>query len=141
MNVRTLKRSIFQRVIGSPMTQKPRNSDCWSVKNGKIIVDLDAALELQDTGGAIRLEGNNLPVKVLIVHGEDGEFRAYKNQCSHIGHRRLDPVPGTNTVQCCSVSKSTFDLDGSVVHGPAPQALKQYDVEKAGDQLTILVTE
>ena len=64
------------------------------------------------------MEGKNMPNRVLVVHGEDGEYRAFHNQCTHLGHRRLDPVPGTNTVQCCSVNKSTYDTEGTKIYGP-----------------------
>jgi len=46
-----------------------------------------------------QIRSNNLPVRVLVVYGEDGEYRAFQNRCTHMGHRRLDSVPGTSTVQ------------------------------------------
>ncbi len=57
-----------------------------------------------------------------------------------MGHRRLDPVPGTNTVQCCSVSKSTYDLDGTKVHGPAPDPINTYPVSVEGDKLIATIS-
>ena len=43
-----------------------------------------------------------ITARTLVVHGDDGTFHAFANRCRHMG-RRLDPVPGTETVQCCSV--------------------------------------
>ena len=115
MAVKSVKRSFIQRLFGISETQKPELDDCWNYAEGKLTIDLGMALELKTPGGAIRLEGKNLPKRVLVVCGENGEYRAYHNRCTHIGHRRLDPVPGSNTVQCCSVNKSTFDSGGDKI--------------------------
>ena len=141
MAIKSLKRSFIQRILGTPATGVPQHSDCWNYEDGKITIDLTKAIELTSPSGALRLEGNNLPVRVLVVYGEDGEYRAYQNRCTHIGHRRLDPVPGTNTVQCCSVNKSTFDSDGQKICGPAPQQIKNFSVEKNEDKLIVWVSE
>ncbi|BHH85327.1 hypothetical protein LA52FAK_36160 [Desulforhopalus sp. 52FAK] len=101
------------------------------------MINLSQASELQDSNGAIRLEGNNLPVRVLVVRSENGEYRAYHNRCTHLGHRRLDPVPGTNTVQCCSINKSTFDKSGNTIFGPAPHSIKSYPVELDDEKLIV----
>ncbi len=130
-------RSFFQRLLGKPATQEPGVKDCYQYNNGKLVIDLQKTPELKFAGGSIRLEGGSLPVRVLVVHGEDGEYRAYKNQCTHFGHRRLDPVPGTNTVQCCSINKSTFTEDGEKILGPAPHSITGYPVEHNQETLTI----
>ncbi len=141
MDIKFLKRNIFQRIFGISQTQKPTGENCWEYKNGKLIINLDEASELRRSGGAIRLEGKNLPVRVLVVCGEDGVYRAYRNKCTHFGHRRLDPVPGTNTVQCCSINKSTYDSNGDKVFGPAPHSIHCYPVEKYEEKLTVLISE
>jgi nitrite reductase/ring-hydroxylating ferredoxin subunit len=140
MEIKFLKRNFFQRLLGIPATAKPVDESCWRYNEGQLTIDLNKAAELKTSGGALRCEGQNLPKRVLVVHGEDGEFRAYHNRCTHLGHRRLDPVPGTGTVQCCSVNKSTFDTTGTCIHGPAPQPVKRYDVERDGEQLVVAVS-
>ncbi len=140
MSIKFLKRSLLQRIFGAPVTQKPQIEKCWSYADGKLVINLSEASELQNSDGAIRLEGNNLPVRVLVVRGENGEYLAYHNRCTHLGHRRLDPVPGTNTVQCCSINKSTFDSEGNTIFGPAPHSIKGYPVEKDGNRLIVSVT-
>ncbi|WP_092347100.1 Rieske 2Fe-2S domain-containing protein [Desulfuromusa kysingii] len=72
--------------------------------------------------------------------GGDGEYRAYHNRCTHIGHRRLDPVPGTNTVQCCSVNHSTFDCCGEKMAGPARHSIKSFPVENDQGKLIISIS-
>jgi len=126
MEVKFLKRNIFQRICGIPATPKFKNSDSWSFSDGKLTIELEKVPELKTPGGVVRLEGGNLPERILVVHGEDKNLHVFRNRCTHMGHRRLDPVPGTSTVQCCSVNKSTYDLDGTKVHGPAPEPITKY---------------
>ncbi len=127
MEIRTLKRSILQRLFGIPATKIPRDPECWTYTNGKLVIDLDRAFELAKPGGAIRLEGKNLPERVLVVHGDDDKFYAFRNRCRHMG-RRLDPVPGTSTVQCCSVGKTTYAYDGKVLYGSAKEPVNTFEL-------------
>lgn len=124
MAVKFLNRNFFQRLFGLPATPKPLDPQCWTFSDGKIMIDLKRALELKKHGGALRLEGDGLPMRVLVIRGEDGEFYAFHNRCTHLGHRRLDPVPSTGTVQCCSVNKSTYTYDGSKIYGPPTGPIK-----------------
>ncbi|MBI9077838.1 MAG: Rieske (2Fe-2S) protein [Desulfatibacillum sp.] len=137
MSKQGLKRGFLNRILGIPATKTPIDSDCWAYSDGVLTVDLARAPELSKPGGAMRLEGNGLPERVLVFQGDDGEFRAFKNRCSHIGHRRLDPVPGQNCVQCCSVNGSMFEYDGDNLKGPAPHPAKTYEVHKEGASLEI----
>lgn len=139
MDVKFIKRSFFQRLLGKPVTNSPGIDDCWNYADGRVTIDLNAATELNQPGGAIRLEGKSLPKRVLVVHGEDGEYRAFHNRCTHLGHRRLDPVPGTDTVQCCSINKSTYDAGGKKIFGPTPHPVTRYPVKKEQERLIVSI--
>jgi Rieske Fe-S protein len=141
IDIKFVKRSFFQRIFGVSETRKPEVANCWEYEEGKLVINLHEASELRIPGGAIRFEGKNLPIRVLVVCGEDGKYRAYRNQCTHLGHLRLDPVPGTNAVQCCSVNKSTFDSSGCKIFGPAPHSINRYPVEKDQEKLIVLILE
>ncbi len=132
-----LKRNIFQRIFGIPATRTPLDSDCWSFADGVVTVDIEKAPELKKDGGALRLEGNGLPERVLVYKGDDGKFRAVKNRCTHIGHRRLDPAPGQNYVQCCSVLGSKFEHGGDRISGPARHPITIYETEQEGNIIKI----
>ncbi|PIE68608.1 MAG: (2Fe-2S)-binding protein [Deltaproteobacteria bacterium] len=134
------RRSLLQRLLGKPQTGKPASAECWQHDQGKLVIDLLKVPELREPGSAIRLEGKGLPLRILVVLGNDQRYRAYHNRCTHLGHRRLDPVPGTSTLQCCSVSKSTFAVDGKVIAGPAPRPIRCYPVEKVEEKLIITLT-
>ena len=135
--VKKLPRSIFQRILGIPATKPPRDPASWSYSAGKLTVDLSRATELDVPGGALRCEGGGLPVRVLVVRDDKGGFKAYRNRCTHIGRRRLDPVPGEGTVQCCSVNSTTFGMDGKTICGPGKHPLTLYPVTKEGGKLII----
>lgn len=137
--VKILPRGVFNRVLGLPATGTPGNDSCWTYGAGVITLDLTKAPELGANGGAIRLEGKGLPERVLVIRDDKGELRAFRNRCTHIGHRRLDPVPGGGSVQCCSVNKSTFDYSGKSIHGPGKKPVTVYKTEVDGDVLKISI--
>jgi len=136
MGVKFNKRGFFQRIFGIPLTKKPLNENSFIFKDGRVEVDLSKCPELKDSGTAIRLEGKELSKRILLIHGDDGRFSAYHNRCGHAG-RRLDPVDGENTVQCCSVSKTTYSCEGNPIHGPVKKELKIFEIEKKDNKLFI----
>jgi nitrite reductase/ring-hydroxylating ferredoxin subunit len=140
MTVKFLQRSIWQRIFGISATDKPQDESGWQYESGQLTISLDRVPELTRMGTAVRFEGKRLPVRVLVVHGEDGQYQAFHNRCTHLGHRRLDYVPGTETVQCCSVNKSTYTFGGEKIHGPAPQPIPTYPVEVGEGELRISVS-
>ncbi|ADK86397.1 Rieske (2Fe-2S) iron-sulfur domain protein [Desulfarculus baarsii DSM 2075] len=109
---------VFARVFGLCQTRPPADAGCWSFDRDKVVVDLNRAPELAVSGGAVRLEGGGLPWRVLVFRDQDGVLRAVINRCAHAG-RRLDPVAGGQALQCCSLGRSTFDVDGQRLGGPA----------------------
>jgi nitrite reductase/ring-hydroxylating ferredoxin subunit len=131
-----LKRNIFQRLFGICATSKPSDDGCWTYEGGAIKVDLARAPELARADGALRLEGKNLPVRVLVVRGDGESWHAFKNRCAHAG-RRLDPVPGTGRVQCCSIGKSTYDAEGKILTGSAKKGVATFSVAREGERLVI----
>lgn len=128
----------FKMLFGICQTASPADDGCWNFANGKIEVQLDRAPELENQGGAIRLEGNGSPERVLVIHGRDGQFHAYKNRCTHAG-RRIDPFEGTDSLKCCSIFKSTFDYEGNVISGAAKKPLTPFKVEQGAGKLTVSV--
>lgn len=112
----------------------PANPECWIVVDNTLHVDLQKAPELSKPGSALRFENENR--KVLVVHFENDTFGAYNNECLH-AKRRLDPVPGTETVQCCSVGTATYDKSGKVLCGQVAGNLKTYEVKINNEKLEV----
>ena len=135
---RSLPRNLWQRFLGISATRPAADPGSFHHEDGRITVDLDRVPELAEPGSAIRIESPDLPDRYLVLHGDDGVFHAFQNRCMHMG-RRLDPVPGAGTVQCCSVSKTTYDYAGNVVRGPARKGLEVCTVLVEGRTLIIKV--
>ncbi len=129
----------FSRILGICSTKVPSVDSAWRYQNGRVEIDLNKAPELIPKGGAVRLEGKGLPERVLVVHGEDGAFHAFRNKCAHVGGRRLDPLPGRHSVQCCSVGKSEYDYEGKFLSGAAKKPVPVFRVESGEDTLHIFV--
>lgn len=128
---------IIKQIFGICATAMPQNKSAWENKGDHILVKLSACPELEKANSGIRIEKRGLKDRILVVRGENDQFYAFKNQCSHIGRRRIDPLPGKEQLRCCSVNKSTYQYDGSVVSGPAKTPLKTYTVEVNEDILII----
>ncbi len=136
MSGKILKRNIFQRLFGISATGKPKDEGCWIYAEGTVSVDLERARELSQTWGAIRLENERMPRRILLVRGEGETFYAFDNCCKH-GHRRLDPIPGEGQIQCCSVGKSTYGLDGTLIYGSAKENIETFKVIRDRQTLKI----
>jgi nitrite reductase/ring-hydroxylating ferredoxin subunit len=136
MTIPTYKRTIFQRIAGKPQSGPPADPDCWSYANGRLFIDLTRARELVQPWGAINIDDPSLPVPVLVFQDGGGVFRAFCNLCGH-GGRRLDPVPGTETLMCCSLGKSRYDYAGNVVDGASEKGVVMFDVATGPGRLIV----
>ncbi len=127
----------LKRIFGISETPLPADPQAWSLEGGTVRIDLGRMPELTAPGSGVRLEGKGLDPRLLVYHGDDGQLHAVANRCTHMG-RRIDILSGSNTIQCCSVFKSTFDYHGRPVGGAAKKALTTYTVAREGEKtLTI----
>lgn len=127
---------ILKRIFGICRTRPPAAVDAWKYEDGRVKIDLAKTPELREENGAIRLEGRGLPVRILVFKGAEGRYFAYHNKCTHAG-RRLDPMPDGQSLECCSVSKSSFDLEGGYLSGPTKGEIKVFPVEEKEGELII----
>jgi cytochrome b6-f complex iron-sulfur subunit len=130
--------SIIKAALGICET-KPLNNSFWSVEGNKVIVKLNNMTEPLQKGKGVYLKGKGLAKPVLLLRTDGDVYLAFSNSCTHIGHRKLDPVPGEAKLRCCSVNHSTFDLEGNPIGGPAKKPLKRYPVERSGGDLVIVL--
>lgn len=127
---------LLKRIFGICETAPPADAACWEYTGAQVRLDLSRAPELGRPGAAVRLEGGGLPVRMLVIHGQDGNFHAFANRCTHMG-RRIDPLAGADRIECCSVSKSTFGYDGNPLGGAARKPLRVFAVTQSGNELKI----
>ena len=129
----------FKRLFGICSTRPPADAGCWSNQVNHVVIDAARAPELGSPGGAVRLEGQGLSQRILVIRGDDGKAHAFVNTCTHRG-RRIDPLPGTSAVRCCSVGKATFTFDGKIVSGPAKGPLTVLAVREEAGRIIVLLT-
>jgi len=125
----------FFKALAGVCRTSPLGPEAWRLEPDGVRIDLGRAGQLNQAGGAARLEGRGLARGVLVVRDGDG-FLAFENRCAHFG-RRLDPVPGQEVLRCCSLNHSTYDFQGRRLAGPARGDLKTLPVERAGQELII----
>jgi nitrite reductase/ring-hydroxylating ferredoxin subunit len=135
-----VKRNIIQRIFGICATKPPADQGCWRYDNGSVVVSLSSAAELTRENGAIRLEGKGMPERVLVFRGNDGQYRALRNKCEHMG-RRLDPVPGAPRIECCSIGGSSYDYQGKVLSGLAKGKVPVFPVAEEEGELSITLED
>lgn len=129
-------RGFMDRVAGRPITDLPQIEDAWSYEDSTLTLDLAKLPELEDLGGAVRIEGEALPDPIFAMLGEDEAYYAFKNACTHFG-RKIDHLAGKMTLECCSINRSTFDYAGSILSGPAKEPLTSYALTHDDEKLAI----
>ena len=128
----------FKSVAGICRTT-PLAPQHWKVTGNQLRVTVSRAPELTKPGGAVYLTGNGLARPVLIVAKDDGGYLCVQNRCTHFW-RKLDPVPGEQRLQCCSVNHTTYDFEGNRLSGPGRKPLRIYESDLEDGDLIIRIT-
>ena len=128
----------LNRILGRCKTGQIKRRESWAVMDNTVVVDLNLAPELKKPESAARIEGKHLKQRLLVVCDSNGEYHAFANKCSHMG-RRLDPLPGTDNLECCSVGRSVFTLAGQHRSGLAKEDLTVFRVEKRQERIVIFL--
>jgi Rieske Fe-S protein len=118
----------FVKALGGVCDTKPLSQDLWNLEGDAVRVKLSGNPDIIERGGGTYLQGKGLARPVLVVRTDDGEYLALTNRCTHVGHRKIDPVPGQKTLRCCSVGHSTFDYEGKPLSGPAKNPLARHEI-------------
>lgn len=115
---------------GSP-TNPPITGNGIDVTADAVTVDLAIATALAATGGWALVTA----AKVLIVNMGNNNFNALTSVCTHSQCDRNWTF--TNNVFTCTCHGSRFNTNGSVVNGPASQALVSYPATVFNNVLTV----
>jgi len=127
----------FLKAVAGICETEELSPNLWMLEHGAVRIKLAQVPELKREGASVYLKGKGLKIPILIIHDKDAGFLAFGNRCTHIGHRKLDPVPGKRELRCCSVSHSVYDYDGNPLRGPARHSLIRYNVENVDDELVV----
>jgi Rieske Fe-S protein len=96
-------------------------------------IPLDKAEKLKTVGGSVTLKVKD--TNILFIRDSETSIRALDPVCTHLGC-----VVGYNAKEKridCPCHGSRYDLDGNVLHGPAPKPLKKYEASLSGDRILI----
>ena len=129
---------IIKRIFGICETKLPQDTGCWKVSDNSVEIELERAPELSEKNGGIRIEGDGISERILVIQGNDGEFHAFVNKCTH-GKRRIDPVGGESVIRCCSVGKATYNYKGEAVSGAAKEPIKVLEVRKEDGRVIVSI--
>ncbi len=107
------------------------------VENGRIVVDTAVYPELSESGGGILVDSDGAAGPILLINIDGTAFRALSAICTHLGCR----VRTSGNFLRCPCHGSTYDLDGKVVRGPAPRALRIFETRVNNSFVDIIVAK
>ena len=109
--------------------------DLPAVVNQTIVVQLDDFPELKSVGGSIVGKTPGYANPIVIARVRDDLFSALDAICTHM--RCTVSYNALNLTLDCPCHGSTYEVDGTVIGGPAPRALRTFTAHSDGTTLTI----
>lgn len=116
----------------------PAPEGSYRKEGNSVFVSLPRVDGLNTVGGAVKFTadgGDGTEFKIIVVHSGRDEYKAFADRCTHNG-KELNYLHGEGRLACCGLG-SLFDLEGSVLEGPAEDALVVYPVRREGEELVI----
>jgi cytochrome b6-f complex iron-sulfur subunit len=80
------------------------------------------------------IKGSTIPY--ILIHLENGEFKAYEQKCTHLSCS-VFYKPGTGIIHCPCHEGSFDAVTGDVIAGPPPRALPRLDVFFKGNDVYV----
>ena len=121
--------------VGKTPTAVPGS---FSVREGRLVVDLEKELRLGQPGGAVKILHPDLPDGLIIARVATDRFEVVSLLCTHRGVE-VDYDHERGRFQCASIGSSTFAFDGQRLSGPARRPLSEYHGKLDGERLIISV--
>lgn len=110
--------------------------ECLTFKENSIVIDLGKTGTLKEKGQAVYVDYQEKDLKMIVVHEKKNRYYALSRLCTH-GGQALSYVPERKKLQCNSFNHSVFNLDGTVWKGPAPAAIRSFDLVADNSKLEI----
>ncbi len=102
---------------------------------GRIVLPHKELEEKLRDGPVVLVTGEGLPEALLLIRTEKGAYRALGARCTHLG---CQVRPGKHVLRC-PCHGSIFDLEGTVIRGPAGKPLSRYALEVTENHMEIVV--
>ena len=112
--------------------------ECLTFKENSLIINLEKTSTLQKSGHAVYVDYPQKDLKMIVVREKRNRYYALSRLCSH-GGQALSYVPERKILQCNSYNHSIFNLDGTVWKGPAPTAIRSFDIISGNKRLEIFI--
>ena len=109
--------------------------DLPAVVNQSVVIPLDDFPELKAVGGSIVGMTSGYPNPIVIAHVDGDRFVALDAVCTHM--RCTVEYNALNLPLDCPCHGSTYEVDGSVIGGPAPRPLHKFAAHSDGMAVTI----
>jgi len=110
-------------------------NNCYMFREDKVIVMLDRVPQLSSVGNAVSIMHDNERISIIIIRSKQDDYTVASNQCTH--RERPLGYDSETKLLVCNSGKSMFELDGSIVRGPAEKPLQIYRWDINQSNLTI----
>jgi len=126
-------------------SEGPRSTNCDTpdleqdslvIGEKSVTIELAKAPSLREVGNAAYLVDREKKLDIIILHAGPDEYRALSRLCTH-AYRPISYIRTRRLLMCNNANHSIFDLDGQVVKGPAPSAIRVYPVKLVDGKLEI----
>ena len=110
---------------------------------GRIVVPKNQIYESENNksgdkdNNILVVKSNELADPIILITKKDGRHSALSSKCTHQGCH----VRPSGSLLSCPCHDSAFDLDGKVLRGPAPSALRRFPVREVAGGFEILIRE
>ena len=120
---------------GCAVTPGPPIVNLPAVANKQIAISLGSFPDLNRLGGSIVGKASGYANPIVIAQVDQGMFAAFDAICTH-----MNCTVSYNTLNVeldCPCHGSTYEVDGTVIGGPAPLPLTRFTVTSDGTTLTV----
>ena len=107
------------------------------VANNAIVIPLDGYPVLTQVGGSLVGIADGHAAPIVIARVDDQTFAVLDAICTHM--QCTVAYNALNITFDCPCHQSTYEIDGSVIGGPAVRPLKRFTAHSDGTSLTITV--
>jgi Rieske Fe-S protein len=105
--------------------------------NGSVAVNIDSSSPLAKTGSAVTV--NYTGGAILVDHPSDNVYNALTAICTHQGCQ-INGFDSGSSHFICPCHGAQYDINGSVIQGPAQSPLRKYQTQVSGSQLIIKIS-
>jgi Rieske Fe-S protein len=105
------------------------------VANKQIAIPLSSFPDLMQVGGSLVGKANGYPNPIVIAQFKQGMFAALDAICTHMNC--TVSYVALNVELECPCHGSTYEVDGTVIGGPAPLPLTRFTATSDGTTLTV----